>query len=126
MTQLINATVGKILGLSALSPLKPAGVTGDSFAESDVSVVNETNVSDCDVVEDDALFRGFDEPFGMPTETESSNSNKPKSITVGSAEWSKGLATDTDGRIVHVSIKAPIILPCSFSISKYPHFCSLL
>ncbi|XP_046453620.1 PMS1 protein homolog 1-like isoform X3 [Daphnia pulex] len=56
--------------------------------------------------EDDCLFRGFDEPFQVPVEKESfetneSASNEPEIIAIGSDQWSRGLATNSDGQIVH-------------------------
>lgn len=58
--------------------------------------------------EDDCLFRGFDEPFQVQVEKESfetneSASNEPEIIAIGSDQWSRGLATNSDGQIVHVS-----------------------
>lgn len=58
--------------------------------------------------EDDCLFNGFNEPFQMPVEKESFETNEPASnqpevIAIGSDQWSRGLATNSDGHIVHVS-----------------------
>ena len=58
--------------------------------------------------EDDCLFRGFDEPFQVSVEQESfetgeSASKQPEIIAIGSDQWSRGLATNSDGQIVHVS-----------------------
>lgn len=57
------------------------------------------------VLEDDDLFHGFSEPF--ETESDSQNvlpsSNRPSAISIGSDQWSRGLITGSDGRIVHVS-----------------------
>ena len=61
-----------------------------------------------DFPEDDCLFHGFNEPFQMPVEKESfetdeSASNQPEIIAIGSDQWSRGLATSSDGHSVHVS-----------------------
>ena len=58
--------------------------------------------------EDDCLFHGFNEPFQNQVEKESfetdeSTSKQPEVIAIGSDQWSRGLATSSDGHIVHVS-----------------------
>lgn len=67
-------------------------------------VVEETLL---ELLDDDDLFCGFNEPFGMPAETESNNEKsaqhkQPSPIRIGSAEWSRGLITDSNGQIAHV------------------------
>lgn len=58
--------------------------------------------------EDDCLFHGFNEPFQNTVEKESfeteSTSKQPEVIAIGSDQWSRGLATSSDGHIVHVSL----------------------
>ena len=44
------------------------------------------------------LFHGFNEPFSSADEV---TGNDP--ISVGSEDWCKGLAKDSDGRFVHVT-----------------------
>ena len=77
--------------------------------------------SNINIVVDDELFHGFDEPFDMPSIEKDKAMDVPV-VRVGSDEWSRGLVTNSDGRIVHVSL--PLLLSCThkviccFSISR--------
>jgi len=90
---MMRAAVTKILGVMD-KPDNPI----ETQNQSDCIVVNETLLDESEVIVDESLFRGFDEPFDVQLPADS----RPKSITIGSSEWSRGLATDEDGRIVHV------------------------
>ncbi len=91
--EMMRAAVTKILGVVD-KPENPI----ETQNQSDCIVVNETLLDESEVIVDESLFRGFDEPFDVQLPADS----RPKSITIGSSEWSRGLATDEDGRIVHV------------------------
>lgn len=60
-----------------------------------------------DFPEDDCLFHGFNEPFQIEVEEanveKSTSSNQSEIIAIGSDQWSRGLARDSEGRTVHVS-----------------------
>ena len=94
--ELIRNTVCRILGRD---PPAVKAVVEESLLDSS-AMDQSANQTDCDIVDDEDFFRGFDEPFDLP---DAPKPKQPKSITIGSAEWSKGLATDSEGRIVHVS-----------------------
>ena len=52
------------------------------------------------------LFHGFCEPFSVSERNEKSNEipQEPTPITsIGSEDWSKGIARDSNGRLVHVN-----------------------
>ncbi len=52
---------------------------------------------------DDELFHGFNEPFDMPDENDKTTT-ETTTARIGSEEWSRGLVTNSDGRVVHVSL----------------------
>ncbi|XP_057375180.1 PMS1 protein homolog 1-like isoform X2 [Daphnia carinata] len=58
-----------------------------------------------DFPEDDCLFHGFKEPFQIEVEEvnveKSTSSNQSEIIAIGSDQWSRGLAKDSEGRTVH-------------------------
>ena len=85
----------------------PQAGLSDSLVEelpnaSGISLLEQSQV---EAIIDDDLFHGFDEPFIVEKNKSSDNqpSKQSNPITVGSAEWSRGWATDANGRIVHVS-----------------------
>lgn len=83
-------------------------VVDESTLDPDSSIMDQSTseMLQFELGEDDDLFRGFEEPFNLPDESTTADPQpkQPKSITIGSAEWSRGLATNAEGRIVHVSV----------------------
>lgn len=73
----------------------------ESQLESRIDTLNR------EALEDDDLFHGFNEPFEMELEKRNEkiapDCYEPVVVPIGSDQWSRGLATAADGRIVHVS-----------------------
>lgn len=71
---------------------------------SDTEVVEQTTTPDPFADEDEDMFNGFCEPFDEPAAPAIDDTAASTPVfTVGSDEWSRGVARDSDGRIVHVS-----------------------
>lgn len=82
------------------------------FAEVSRSTVASDDKANKEVIYDDDLFHGFNEPFDEPIVTTNVGKNTvqtedtvhPINVpTIGSDQWSRGLITNSDGRTVHVS-----------------------
>jgi hypothetical protein len=79
------------------------------IGEPDATGFSLLEQSQVEPIIDEDVFNGFNEPFileetnNLSSKPHNSTPNKSNSpISMGSAEWSRGWATDTNGKIVHV------------------------
>ena len=118
--ELIKTKVLAVVGEPQTTTCKNADEERIPQSQLPDSQIGEPNASGFSLIEqsqvetiivDDDFFNGFDEPFNLDEENNKASSKPPNKtsnqsaspIIMGSAEWSKGWATDTNGRIVHVS-----------------------
>ncbi|KAI9553876.1 putative MLH2 [Daphnia sinensis] len=86
-------------------PLTQFEITENSQLESNQFESTRIDPSVNDFPEDDCLFHGFNEPFQIEVDEvnveKSTSSNQSEIIAIGSDQWSRGLAKDSEGRTVH-------------------------